>query len=164
LENATSATTATAATCQITTNRPWRHIKSNTTPNPMSSLKLEDVVVLSQRYPDLSFNTVQQFISLASRLKDDILLAQQSSIVVSDPPDVLPPTIIAFLQMSCSISEDCVNSYWEALKSTRWLHVMSEEDNAILDDFAKHGHSCGLCALHHYHRSPGPCQLTILST
>ncbi|KAF8220162.1 hypothetical protein L208DRAFT_1163067, partial [Tricholoma matsutake] len=60
------------------------------------------------------------FISLASRLKDDILLAQPLSIVVSDHPDVLPPTIIAFLQASCSISEDCINSCWEALKLTVW--------------------------------------------
>jgi hypothetical protein len=112
----------------------------------MSSLKLEDVMVLSQQYPNLSFNTIQQFISLASRLKDDILLAQPSSIVVSDPPDVLPLTIVAFLQASCSIPEDCINSCWEALKSTVWLHVNSEEDNAILDDFVKHGHSRGLCA------------------
>ncbi|KAF8225954.1 hypothetical protein L208DRAFT_1503394, partial [Tricholoma matsutake] len=107
----------------------------------MSSLKLEDVMVLSQQYPNLSFNTIQRFISLALRLKDDILLAQPLSIVVSDHPDVLPPTIVTFLQASCSISEDSINSCWEALKSTVWLHVNSEEDNAILDDFAKHGHS-----------------------
>ncbi|KAF8237755.1 hypothetical protein L208DRAFT_1245541, partial [Tricholoma matsutake] len=85
------------------------------------------------------------FILLASRLKDDILLVQPLSIVVSDHPDVLPPTIVAFLQASCSIFEDCINSCWEALKLTVWLHVNSEEDNAILDDFANHGHSHGLC-------------------
>lgn len=113
----------------------------------MSSLTLGDVMALSQQHPNLSLSTIQRFISLVSRLKDDILLAQPSSESVdeSDPPDVLPPTIMTFLQTSCSISEDCVNSCWQVLKSTVWLHMKTEEDG-MLDDFAKHGHSYGLCA------------------
>jgi hypothetical protein len=115
----------------------------------MSALTLEDIVALSQEHPDLSLNTIQKFISLVSRLKNNILLAQPSSILnESDPADVLPPTIVTFLQTSCSISEDCVTSCWQVLKSTIWLNMKTEEDSlsTIFDDFAKHGHSRGLCA------------------
>lgn len=54
-------------------------------------LHLQDVVNLGQEYPQLSFNQVQQFILLASKLKDDILLAQPSSVLAIDPPDIIPP-------------------------------------------------------------------------
>lgn len=114
----------------------------------MSSLTLVDVMALSQQYPNLSLDTVQRFILLVSRLKNDILLAQPSSVDESDPPDVLPPTIMTFLQNSCSISEECVNSCWQMLKSTVWLRMKGEEPedgHGVLEDFAKHGHSRGLC-------------------
>ncbi|KAF8232623.1 hypothetical protein L208DRAFT_1001064, partial [Tricholoma matsutake] len=60
------------------------------------------------------------FIALASKLKDDILLAQLSFVLVLDPPKFLPPTITTFLQNSCGISLACVESCWETLKSTIW--------------------------------------------
>jgi hypothetical protein len=108
----------------------------------MSSLNLQDVVGLSQKYPQLSFGQVQQFISLSSKLKDDILLAQPSSIPAFDPPEILPPTIVTFLQESCNISAACVDTCWNTLKSAIW------NDANSLDDFAAHtGHSLGLCAL-----------------
>jgi hypothetical protein len=112
----------------------------------MSSLTLQDVVGLSQEYPQLSFSQVQQFVLLASKLKDDIILAQPSSILVFDPPEILPPTIATFLQHCCDISADCVDSCWHTLKSTVWHNTNSLEDSTI-HDFAVHGHSLGLCAL-----------------
>ncbi|KAF8231666.1 hypothetical protein L208DRAFT_1162769, partial [Tricholoma matsutake] len=68
----------------------------------------------------LSFGQVQQFIALASKLKDDILLSQPSFVLMFDPPKFLPSTITTFLQKSCGISLACVEVCWEALKSTIW--------------------------------------------
>ena len=44
---------------------------------------LQDILPLSQRYLELSLGKIQQFVLLASKLKDDILLAQLSSILAS---------------------------------------------------------------------------------
>jgi hypothetical protein len=46
----------------------------------------------------LSLGQVVQFLTLAARLKDDILLTQPPLLSGSDPPDVLPPTVNDFLQ------------------------------------------------------------------
>ena len=112
------------------------------------SLRLQDVVNLSQEYPQLSFNQVQQFILLASKLKDDILLAQPSSILAFDPPDILPPTITTFLQHACKISMDCVDTCWNTLKFTIWDDANGLDDSTI-HDFAAHGYSLGLCTSQH---------------
>ncbi|KAF8219074.1 hypothetical protein L208DRAFT_1155257, partial [Tricholoma matsutake] len=68
----------------------------------------------------LSLGKIQQFVQLASKLKDDILLAQPSSILAFDPPANLPPTVTIFLQNSCKISQACVEDCWEVLSSTIW--------------------------------------------
>ena len=103
----------------------------------MSSLQLQDMVLLTEQNPELSFDQVQQFISLASRLKDDILLTQ----LAFDPPDVLPPTVSTFLQLqkSCGISVDCVEACWNILKSTIWNDAHNLEDS-LIRDFAAHSH------------------------
>jgi hypothetical protein len=110
----------------------------------MSSLRLQDAVLLTNQHPELSFGQVRQFICLASKLKDDILLAQPSSVQALDPPDVLPPTISTFLKNSCGISVACVEACWDTLKTTIWHDAQSLEDGFI-HDFAAHGHSLGLC-------------------
>jgi hypothetical protein len=101
----------------------------------MSSLRLQDTILLTEQHPELSFSQVQQFISLASRLKDDILLAQPSSVLAFDPPDVLPPTVSTFLQNSCGISMACVEACWDTLKPTIWHDTQSLEDS-LIHDFA----------------------------
>ncbi|KAF8228357.1 hypothetical protein L208DRAFT_1291845 [Tricholoma matsutake] len=111
----------------------------------MSSLRLQDTILLAEQHPELSFGQVQQFISLASRLKDDILLAQPSSVLVFDPPDVLPPTVSTFLQNSCGISMACVEACWDTLKTMIWHDAQSLEDS-LIHDFSVHGHSLGLFA------------------
>lgn len=111
----------------------------------MSLLRLQDTVLLTERYPELSLGQIQQFISLATKLKDDILLAQPSSVLALDPPDVLPPTVLLFLQNSCNISLACVETCWDVLKTTIWHDVHGLEDS-VIHDFAVHGHSLGLCA------------------
>jgi hypothetical protein len=110
----------------------------------MSSLRLQDSVLLTQQHPELSFGQVQQFICLASRLKDDILLAQPSSVLALNPPDVLPPTISAFLKNSCHISAACVEDSWDTLKTTIWNDAQRLDDS-LINDFAAHGHSLGIC-------------------
>lgn len=110
------------------------------------SLPLQDLVNLSREYPQLSFNQVHQFILLASKLKDDILLAQPSSILALDPPDIIPPTITTFLRHACKISADCVDTCWKTLKYTIWDDANSLEDSTI-HDFAAQGYSLGLCTL-----------------
>jgi hypothetical protein len=112
----------------------------------MSLLNLQDVTGLSQEFPQLSFGQVQQFISLASKLKDDILLVQPPSIPAIHPPELLPPTIATFLQDSCNISADCVGTCWSTLKSTIWNDTNSVEDHTK-HQFAAQGHSRGLCVL-----------------
>jgi hypothetical protein len=112
----------------------------------MSGLSLKDVLSLCERYPELSFTQVQQFIILASRLKNDILLAQPSSVQASDPPEILPPTIATFLQNSCEVSSTCIRHCWEALRSTIWHNADSVEDTTE-QDFTTHGHPLGLCVL-----------------
>jgi hypothetical protein len=94
----------------------------------------------------LSLGKFQQFVVLAAKLKDDILLSQPTSVLVFDPPMILPPTVTTFLQNSCEISEPCVKACWEVLKSTIWHDAKNLEDS-ITADFAAHGHSLGLCAL-----------------
>ncbi|KAF8232726.1 hypothetical protein L208DRAFT_1561138, partial [Tricholoma matsutake] len=94
----------------------------------------------------LSFAQVQCFIILASRLKNDILLAQPSSAWASDPPEILLPTIATFLQNSCEVSSTCIGHCWEALRSTIWHNVDSVEDMTE-QDFTTHGHPFGLCVL-----------------
>ncbi|KAF8228308.1 hypothetical protein L208DRAFT_1292379 [Tricholoma matsutake] len=111
----------------------------------MSSLRLQDTVLLAEQHPELSFSQVQQIISLASRLKDDILLTQPSSVLAFDPPDVLPPTVSTFLQNSCGISMACVEACWDTLRTTIWHDAQSLEDS-LIHDFLVHGHSLGLFA------------------
>jgi hypothetical protein len=114
----------------------------------MSSLRLRDMLLLTEQHPELSFGQVQRFISLASRLKDDILLTQPSSVLLLDhhPPDVLPPSVSTFLQNSCAMSVYCVEACWNTLNSTIWNDEHTLE-NSLIRDFAAHGHSLGLCAL-----------------
>ena len=119
----------------------------------MSSLRLQDTALLTKQYPELTFGQVQQFIYLASRLKDNILLA--SSVLVLDPPDVLPPTISMFLQDSCGISTACVETCWNTLKLTIWHDANSLKDS-LIHDFAAHGHALGLCEIESYMLIPFP--------
>ena len=112
-----------------------------------SSLRLQDTVLLTEQYPDISLGQVQQFISLAARLKDDILLAQPSSVLALHPPDVLPPTVSMFLGNSCSFSQLCVETCWDRLKTMIWHDAHGHKlEDSLIDVFAVHGHSLGLCA------------------
>jgi len=92
--------------------------------------------------------TVIRFISLASKLKNDILLVQPARVSATEPPEVLPPTIVAFLASTCEMPPADVRHCWDALKGTVW-----NRPNLLLDQsegaFAAHGISRGLCMILH---------------
>ena len=111
----------------------------------MDNLDMQKILVLNEEHPDMSLEQLIKFIMLASKLKNDIILVQPTSIPESHPPDILPPSITLFLQNSCTISEACVTSCWEALKSTVWYDSNKFKDTSE-SDFAEHSHPMGLCA------------------
>jgi hypothetical protein len=82
------------------------------------------------------------FIQYSSRLKNEILLAQQSSLESSHLPDVvpqfLPVSVVAFLALSCAISEKEAEDCWTAVKEIIWsAHIL--DDKAVAAAFKDHG-------------------------
>src|ERR1700734_3836075 len=110
----------------------------------MGNLDMQEIFTLNQKHSELSLQQIIKFITLAMKMKNDIILVQPTSVPASDPPDVLPPSITLFLQNSCGISETCVTNCWEALKSAIWYESDSFKDTSE-GDFAEHGHPMGLC-------------------
>jgi hypothetical protein len=107
-------------------------------------LDMQEIFALNQKHSELSLQQIFKFIMLATKMKNDIILVQPTSVPASDPPDVLPPSITLFLQNSCGITENCVISCWEVLKSAVWYDSDSFKDSSE-SDFAEHGHPMGLC-------------------
>ena len=99
---------------------------------------------LSAACPDLAIDQMFRFITLASKLKDDILLVQPSSVPLTRPPDILPPTIMVFLQKSCNMTENDIVCCWDILKSVIWYEAGSFSSDSE-EYFAQHGHIMGLC-------------------
>ena len=93
------------------------------------------------QYSELSLEQLIKFIMLASKLKHNIILVQPTSIPASHPPNILPPLITPFLQNSCGISETCVTSWWDTLKSIIWYESHWFTDTSE-SDFAEHGSLC----------------------
>ena len=94
--------------------------------------------------PDLTIIQVFRFISLTIKLKDDIILVQPSSVPVSEPPEILPPTAMVFLQRSCNMTEEYVINCWNVLKLIIWYEA-GQFDSNCEDYFVQNGHSLGLC-------------------
>ncbi|KAG0700381.1 hypothetical protein DFH29DRAFT_932267 [Suillus ampliporus] len=67
-----------------------------------------------------SLTSLFQFITLATLLKNDIILVEPSLSPMSDPPLVLSPAITAFLSVGCSISPAEVSGAWSLLKDVIW--------------------------------------------
>ncbi|KAF8799392.1 hypothetical protein BYT27DRAFT_7227884 [Phlegmacium glaucopus] len=104
---------------------------------------MQEIIALNQKHPELSLQQILKFITLASKMKNDIILVQPNCIPGSDPPDVFPPSMTLFLKNSCGISESCVTSCWEALKSTIWYESDSFKDaSESLDTFYLPLHTC----------------------
>lgn len=79
----------------------------------MSNIDLNVLACLTEYYPDLTLDTIFRYITLASKLKDDILLVQPAAVPPDIAPDNLPPSVSTFLENSCKISASCVSSCWE---------------------------------------------------
>ncbi|KAF8229572.1 hypothetical protein L208DRAFT_1286352 [Tricholoma matsutake] len=104
---------------------------------------MQEILALNQKHPELSLQQILWFITLALKMKNDIILAQPTHIPSSDPPDILPPSITLFLGNSCGISEICVTSCWEALRSTVWYESDSFKDSSEnLDTLYPPHHTC----------------------
>jgi hypothetical protein len=93
----------------------------------------------------LTLGSLVTFVTLASKLKDDILLTQPASHLATQPPDVLPPSIIHFLGGCCDLTPLHVGHCWDALKSVIWhgTELICNRSEAL---FTEYGHRRGLCA------------------
>ncbi|KAG1844813.1 hypothetical protein DFJ58DRAFT_664613 [Suillus subalutaceus] len=67
------------------------------------------------------------FASLATGLKDDIILKQPATYNIREPPLFLPPSIVAFLSIACKLSPASVKVCWRVLKSSIWAGNFTAE-------------------------------------
>ena len=118
----------------------------------MSDINVEALLQQLQLNPDLfqtlTLGQIFHFISLASCLKDDILLTHPAKLSATNLPDVLPPTITGFLGNSCDLPQAYVEQCWDILKHTIWDSAAISCDH--LDSaFTQHGHHSGLSMSYH---------------
>jgi len=78
------------------------------------------------------------FIQYASRLKNEILLAQKSSHLPNIVPQFLPISVVKFLASSCILSEQEVEECWKVIKELVWSAYILD-DKAMLVAFKDHG-------------------------
>ena len=87
------------------------------------------------------------FIQYASRLKNEILLAQKSSHLPNIAPQFLPVSIVKFLASSCVLSEQEVEACWKVVKELVWSAFILD-DKAVAAAFEDHGIDTGFSSLH----------------
>jgi hypothetical protein len=78
------------------------------------------------------------FIQYASRLKNEILLAQKSSHLPNIVPRFLPVSVVKFLASSCVLSEQEVEECWKVVKELVWSAYILD-DKAVSVAFKDHG-------------------------
>ena len=78
------------------------------------------------------------FIQYASRLKNEILLAQTSSHPPNVVPRFLPISVVGFLASSCALSEEEVERCWTVVKELVWSACILD-DKAVSTAFKDHG-------------------------
>ena len=98
-------------------------------PDSMSSITLHQLFV---------------FITVISRVKNDIILTQPTYLSDSTPPAFLPPVIVSFLADCCQLTTDEVEHTWGTLKATVWCNVSDYHQGPRGGIFAKYGHERGL--------------------
>ena len=111
----------------------------------MGGVTLDELLQQFRSSP-LSFNGLTweqlvQFTTLASKVKNDIILTQPANVPESEPPDVLPPSVAAFLGDSCMLMPAQVEDCWKVMKGVVWRTAPSIPVETI---FAEHGHQYGL--------------------
>jgi hypothetical protein len=109
---------------------------------PLDSL-LQQFNSRSDALGDITLTTIIRFLILAAKLRNDIILTQPATLSATDPPDILPPSIAAFLGDCCDLPPHSVDHCWGILKAVVW-----HGSNRFLDHsetfFAKYGHHRGL--------------------
>jgi hypothetical protein len=100
-----------------------------------------------------SLTKIFQYLTVAAKLKDDILLTQPSSHPAAKPPDVLPSGIVTLLSRTCDLPESAVISCWETLKDDVWhQNIFLTPDDSREALFQKYGEDIGfrvyITALH----------------
>ena len=96
----------------------------------------------------LTFHQLIEFALFASRLTNDIILAQSASYspLTNDSIPILPPTIHGFLSSALSISPEVITMLWESLARTIMtssLEILFSESRN-LGIYQHHGHSLGI--------------------
>ncbi|KAG1859676.1 hypothetical protein F4604DRAFT_1684632 [Suillus subluteus] len=93
--------------------------------------------------PGLMLEATLIFTSLATSLKDDIILTQPATYSIHNPPLFLPPSIVAFLSTACILSPASVEMCWSVMKSSIWAgnFTVSERMKGL---FEMHRHPHGL--------------------
>lgn len=96
-----------------------------------------------------SFEQMVLFVTFASRLKDDILLAQPANFSPLTMRPILPLSIQQFLVNSCDIAIGLVPQVWEILGHIAWTtnFDISSKDGRHLKFFHKYVIKQGLSVL-----------------
>ena len=125
----------------------------------MSELSNLSQLLVSLGHPPVAFEQLVKFIGFASRLKNDILLAQPATFdPASDMLPILPPTIQEFLSEACLISLLSINIIWGVLAQTAWntnLNI-SPISGGSLSDYEKFGHHRGISKIYYRYGSRHP--------
>ncbi|KAF6742320.1 hypothetical protein DFP72DRAFT_994429 [Ephemerocybe angulata] len=88
-----------------------------------------------------AFPVLLRYITIASNLKNEILVVQdQSRIPVDEAPRNLPDSIVNFLKESCSINEEEVIGTWRVLRTVIW-DAEQYDDSWVRETFALYGRS-----------------------
>ncbi|KAG1808063.1 hypothetical protein EV424DRAFT_1350472 [Suillus variegatus] len=93
--------------------------------------------------PGLSLEVTFMFASLATSLKDDIILMQPATHNICKPPLFLPPSIVSFLSATCKLQIESMKTCWSVLKSSIWAGNFAVHEK-MKDLFEIHGHPHGL--------------------
>ncbi|KAG1727376.1 uncharacterized protein EDB91DRAFT_1061168 [Suillus paluster] len=99
----------------------------------------------------LTFSSLFRFMTLASTLRNDILLVQAASHPSNTAPDFISPAINLFLAACCDLSESDVDVYWKVLKDVMWHSngdIFGIKDMFPL--FANHGRQYGISVYYHF--------------
>jgi hypothetical protein len=116
-------------------------------------MAFDDFLDLTRLFQDvLSAQILSQlttFLLYAPRLKNDILLAQESNWPAEIAPWILPESVTTLLSNLCGINEENVDKLWSHLKDTIWNHHQRAEE--IEMRFKLYGKSLGYgMAIYHH--------------
>ncbi|KAF7378197.1 hypothetical protein MSAN_00244300 [Mycena sanguinolenta] len=97
---------------------------------------MDDVHAFLSKVPGLvesiTMEKAMAFVRLASRLKDEIILAQKSTYDPSSAPSDIPEHVRSFLGCATGMSDEFVAGCWEAFSETIW-HYNEDETSAGRD-------------------------------